>query len=213
MCATGHNFSFAFAVFDENCAVVDLVLFQHLMSKDGAIRHCGDEREGDEEGDDEKINLDLGKISPQSAYLCLCITSYSGQELDDVASARCRIFDTFTHRDICRVNMTGEKSLDGNTACFIGVMFLVNSEWWFKSVCLGTQGKHIGECVPILQAYLKTESLIAAKSQEIAFQRQAAGLSTGDALIVSIVQAEPQAASDVVAVTVVDAESSVVVLV
>ena len=32
---------------------------QHLRSNDGAIQHGGDEREGDEKGDDEKIHLNL----------------------------------------------------------------------------------------------------------------------------------------------------------
>ena len=40
----------------------DLVWFQNLASKDGAIRHGGDEREGDAAGDDEKIFLDLSKV-------------------------------------------------------------------------------------------------------------------------------------------------------
>ena len=51
----------------------------------------GDEREGDEKGDDEKIHVQLARVHPAAAYLCICINSYTGQELDDVKDAQCRL--------------------------------------------------------------------------------------------------------------------------
>ena len=42
---------------DKNLRQVDLVFFGKLRSSDGSIQHGGDEREGDEKGDDEKIFL------------------------------------------------------------------------------------------------------------------------------------------------------------
>ena len=72
----------------------DIVAFNHLTSKDGSIRHCGDEREGDAKGDDEKINSTSRRLIPVR-YIGFCINSYSGQELDDVAKTRA----TLRHRD------------------------------------------------------------------------------------------------------------------
>jgi len=63
------------AVLDDKFNVVDTIFFRQLLSKDLAIRHCGDEREGDAVGDDEKILIDLSKISPNGAYLCAVICS------------------------------------------------------------------------------------------------------------------------------------------
>ena len=60
-----------------------------LRSSDGAIQHSGDEREGDEKGDDEKIHVNLRQVHPAAAFLCVCINSYTGQELDDVKDAQC----------------------------------------------------------------------------------------------------------------------------
>ena len=37
--------------------------FGQLRSRDGSVVHGGDEREGDEKGDDEKIHIDLVSVS------------------------------------------------------------------------------------------------------------------------------------------------------
>jgi stress response protein SCP2 len=39
----------------------------------------GDEREGDEEGDDETINVNLGLVKDEVTYLCFVVNSYSGE--------------------------------------------------------------------------------------------------------------------------------------
>ena len=62
-------------VLDDKFNVIDTIFFRQLISKDLAIRHCGDEREGDAVGDDEKILIDLSKISPNGTYLCSLICS------------------------------------------------------------------------------------------------------------------------------------------
>ena len=66
-------------VLDGGLRLLDVVYFGKLRSSDGAIAHGGDEREGDAQGDDEKISIDLGRVHPQATFLCVCINSYSGQ--------------------------------------------------------------------------------------------------------------------------------------
>ena len=56
-------------VMDEKCAVLDVVFFNKLMSRDRAVVHCGDEREGDEVGDDEKsesVMIDCSMIKGET---------------------------------------------------------------------------------------------------------------------------------------------------
>ena len=67
---------------DANLKQLDLVFFGKLGSSDGAIRHGGDEREGDEKGDDEKIFLELGRVHPAVAYIGFVINSCSGEALE-----------------------------------------------------------------------------------------------------------------------------------
>jgi tellurium resistance protein TerZ len=106
-----------------NLDKLDLVYFKHLTSDDGAIRHCGDEREGDEVGDDEKINLSLALVRPDACFLGFTINSYSGQELDDVSSTGCHIFDTYSNIDLASYKMTGSKELDKKTALIMGILY------------------------------------------------------------------------------------------
>ena len=56
-----------------------LLCASQLRSSDGSIVHGGDEREGDEKGDDEKIILYLDRVHPAVAYIGFVINSYSGQ--------------------------------------------------------------------------------------------------------------------------------------
>merc|ERR1712045_398818 len=47
---------------DRSLNLVDIVSYSKLKSDDGAINHGGDEREGDEKGDDEKIYISLSRM-------------------------------------------------------------------------------------------------------------------------------------------------------
>ena len=91
---------------DAELKQLDLVFYGKLASSDGAIRHGGDEREGDEKGDDEKIFIQLGRVHPAVAHIFVMINSYSGQELDDVKDAGCHLFDAASGRDLARFQMT-----------------------------------------------------------------------------------------------------------
>ena len=101
---------------DAQLRQIDLVFFGHLASNDGAIRHGGDEREGDEKGDDEKIFLQLGSVHPAVAYIGLCINSYSGEELDDVKDAGVHLFDGSSYRDIASYEMSNTKEASATYA-------------------------------------------------------------------------------------------------
>lgn len=49
-------------------AQLDVVFFSKLVSDDGAIHHSGDEREGDEKGDDESINVTTPSEAPSACF-------------------------------------------------------------------------------------------------------------------------------------------------
>merc|ERR1712232_1532292 len=109
---------------DSNLNLVDLVWFKQLRSRDDAIRHHGDEREGDEVGDDEKIDFELNRISLDVQYIGFCINSYSGQELDDVSRASCHLFDPENPQlDLCSYALSNASHVDGHTALVLGCLY------------------------------------------------------------------------------------------
>ena len=108
---------------DANLREIDLVFFNKLSSSDGSVRHGGDEREGDEKGDDEKIFLNLAKVHPAVAYIGFVINSYSGQELDDVKGASCHLYDAGSCRDLAKFEIYNCSFLDKHTALVVGMLY------------------------------------------------------------------------------------------
>jgi len=141
---------------DANLKQLDLVFFGKLSSSDGALQHGGDEREGDEKGDDEKIFLKLGQVHPAVAYIGFVINSYSGQELDDVKDASCHLYDSATYRDIARFEMTNMAFLDKHTALLVGILLKepATGEWAFEIAAEAAQGRTVHDNVDEMQAFL-----------------------------------------------------------
>lgn len=108
---------------DSDLNLVDMIFFGKLRSDDGSVRHHGDEREGDERGDDEKITIVPAQVSPNIQYMGIVINSFSGQELDDVNRASCHLFDPVTKLDICSYALTNAVSLNGYTALVLGCLY------------------------------------------------------------------------------------------
>src|SRR3546814_18951411 len=59
--------------FDASGNVVDVVWFRQLTSKDGSIRHSGDNLTGEGDGDDETIAIDLTKLLTNVETLVLTV--------------------------------------------------------------------------------------------------------------------------------------------
>ncbi len=90
-----------------------------------------------------------------------------------MVSAGCRLFDAgVSKREVMRINMTGEKSLDGNTACHICFFYRVGHDWWLKSVNKGSKGGQAIEMIDELKRTLIDLDPIAAKTKELSFQQQ-----------------------------------------
>jgi stress response protein SCP2 len=145
---------------DANHELVEIVSFQNLTSSDGSIRHSGDEREGDEHGDDEKINLCLGDVSPNIKYIGFVVNSYSRQELDDIALASCHLFDPATNTDIATFTLSHSKELDKHTALVMGCVYRGSNndndnDWYLRIIAEPRQGSMAKDNVGDLQHYLR----------------------------------------------------------
>ena len=146
---------------DEQLHLVEIVFFKQLVSSDGAIRHSGDEREGDEVGDDEKINLQLANVDRRIHYLGITINSYSGEELDDVAMASCHLFDpTSPHQqEIAKYTLSNAAEVNGYTALVMGCLYRGGSgnchDWNFRVLAKAAQGRTAHDNVDELQWALR----------------------------------------------------------
>ena len=127
-----------------NCDVVLFSLAAPQMARqDGAIHHSGDEREGDEIGDDEKIIVALNAVNPEVEHIVFLINSYSEQELDDVSRASCHLFDPVKKVDLCTYTLTNNASLDKHTALLLANLYRDTStrDWMMRILSVPSQGK------------------------------------------------------------------------
>lgn len=152
---------------DDNLQPIDTVWFQKLASNDGAMQHGGDEREGDAKGDDEKITFDLEKVSPEATYLCFCINSFTGQELNDVASAKCRLYNSSTLSESASFDLSSDKRLDC-TALLMCIIYRAKSnasnsnlEWYMHAVGEPATGRTVQDNIDEFQAFLQRKPLVA----------------------------------------------------
>lgn len=58
--------------------LLDSIWFGQLQSRDGSIKHSGDNRTGDGDGDDEAIHVDLTQVPSQVKSIVFTISSFRG---------------------------------------------------------------------------------------------------------------------------------------
>jgi tellurium resistance protein TerZ len=141
---------------DAERKVLDTIFFGHLKASNQSVIHSGDERSGGASGDDEKITIQLGRLAPEVAYLGFTINSYSGQELDDIASCSCHVFDPVTNRDLCKYKLSGTKELDKKTALLVAILYRDGgtAEWVLQIVAQPAMGKTVQNLEKVLQEFL-----------------------------------------------------------
>ena len=150
---------------DASLGVVDSISFKQLKSKDGSMVHQGDEREGDEEGDDESINFDLELVDPKAIYLCFCINSFSGQKLKDVKDAKCRLYNSSTTHELASFDITSDERLDC-TALLMCILYRASAEgsgsqdWYMHAVGEPAEGRKVEDNVDEFQAFLRKHPLV-----------------------------------------------------
>lgn len=131
--------------------LADVVYYGELTSKDGSIRHQGDNLTGAGEGDDEVINVDLTRIPSHVTTLLFIVTSYQGQTFERVSNAYCRLVDDTTGAELARYALTGGMPF---TALAMAKVFRAGGDWKLQAIGDGFQAKHPGEAVPQLGRFI-----------------------------------------------------------
>lgn len=94
-------------MFDAQRTLLDSVWFRQLTSKDGAVRHTGDNLTGAGDGDDESIIVDLAALAPQVHSLVFTVNSFTGQNFSQIENAFCRLLDDVTGQELARYDLSG----------------------------------------------------------------------------------------------------------
>jgi stress response protein SCP2 len=86
--------------------VHQIINYGKLSSRDGAIKHSGDNRTGEGSGDDEIISVKLKKINPEVNSLIFTVTIYTPDyTFSDVSDLYVRVADSKTSKQLIKYNI------------------------------------------------------------------------------------------------------------
>ncbi|SUA74382.1 Stress response protein SCP2 [Nocardia otitidiscaviarum] len=131
--------------------VMDVVYYGSLVSKDGSIRHSGDNLTGEGAGDDEQIMVDLTRVPAPVTTMLFIVTSYKGHTFEQVTNAFCRLVDANGDKEMARFTLAGGMPF---TAMAMAKLSKSGSDWKMEAIGEGFQAKHPGEAVPQLARFI-----------------------------------------------------------
>lgn len=129
--------------------LLDVVWFRQLQSRDGSIKHSGDNLTGEGSGDDEVIFVDLTKLPSNVAHLAFTVCSFRGQTFNEVAGAFCRLVDDTNNTEIAKFNLS-EKG--AHTGVVMAIVNRSGAGWEMKAVGTPTAGAVANDMMPAVLA-------------------------------------------------------------
>lgn len=150
------------AVFNTNNELIDLIFFNQLNSRDGAIQHSGDDLVGDVDGDDgldnEIISVDLQRINPAAEKVVFFLNSFQQQDFATVPFAAIRLYEGTPVRVdnvVATYDIATGAEFRGFVSMVMGKLYRRNGEWKFNAIGEPTRDKKIeGTLRTIVGQYL-----------------------------------------------------------
>lgn len=121
-----------------------------LTSADGALRHSGDDRQGDTGGDDgednEIITVNLDSISNNIASIVFFLNNVGDEDFSQIPYAAIRMYEgtpqapgeVFASYDVAALPQYA-----GKRAMIMGKLYLKNGEWKFAALGDPTNDRHL----------------------------------------------------------------------
>lgn len=120
---------------DEN----DFIFYNNLEHPTGCVKHKGDNRTGQGEGDDEQIEIDLTLMPDYVERVIFAVTIHNAFERDQnfgqVKNAFIRVVDLESNQEVIRYDLTQDYSIE--TAIEIGALYRKNGGWKFDAIGAG----------------------------------------------------------------------------
>ena len=125
----------------------DLVFYNNLRHRTGAVQHMGDNLTGAGEGDDEQIIVELSQVPAEYDKVLIVVTIYQAvqrkQHFGMIQNAFIRLVDGRNNQELCRYNLTDNYA--NMTAMIFGEIYRYNGEWKFNPIGQGTTDPGVGE--------------------------------------------------------------------
>lgn len=117
--------------------------FIFYNNKDGqGVKHTGDNRTGEGDGDDEQIIVDLNAVPSDIEKIAFTVTidkaAERSQNFGMVENSFIHIVDEATGTELVRYDLGEDYSIE--TAVVVGELYRNNGEWKFNAIGSGFQG-------------------------------------------------------------------------
>lgn len=112
-----------------------------LTSRDGALHHSGDDRKGDEGGDDgldnEIITVDLAKVNPGIDQIFFFLNNVDKEDFSRIPYASIRMYEGTPNRVkevFAGYDVAAEPQYAGHRALIMGKLYRRDGKWRFAAI-------------------------------------------------------------------------------
>lgn len=126
----------------------DFIFYNNLSSVEGSVKHTGDNRTGEGDGDDESLKINLDLVPADVAKIVFVVTIHDaaarGQNFGQVSGAFIRLVNEDTQKEVTRYDLSEDASTE--TAMLFAELYRHNGEWKFKAIGQGYKGGLASVC-------------------------------------------------------------------
>jgi tellurium resistance protein TerZ len=133
-----------------------------LTTVDGAMKHTGDDLQGDSGGDDgldnEIITVDLSKVRPNVSQIFFFLNNAGKEDFSQIPYSKIRMYEgtpTKVNSVFASYNVSAEGHYAGKQAIIMGKLYKRNNEWKFSAIGEPTEDVFLGQTIHrIIKSYL-----------------------------------------------------------
>lgn len=133
-----------------------------LLTSDGALKHTGDDLEGDKGGDDgldnEIITVDLTKLNANVTQIFFFLNNAGKEDFSQIPYAKIRMYEgtpTRVNSVFADYNVSAESHYTGKRSIIMGKLYKRNGEWKFSAIGDPTDDVFLGQTInKIVKSYL-----------------------------------------------------------
>lgn len=173
--APGVDVDASLAMYDGAGKCIDVIWWDKKTSRFCAIKHLGDDLTGEQEGNNELIEINIDEMPPSVHYMIAMVSVYSkGKFLSNVQNIGMKILDTQgSGKDEKEVEIASfvpdlSTGTDDSAAAIMGIMTRKGAWWNFRAIGKSGRGRTVKEIVSYTPLETLTEiNSVAAKSNGV----------------------------------------------
>lgn len=133
-----------------------------LVTIDGAMKHTGDDLEGDKGGDDgldnEIITVDLTRLNSNVSQIFFFLNNAGNEDFSQIPYAKIRMYEgtpTRVTSVFADYNVSAESQYAGKRSIIMGKLYKRGGEWKFSAIGDPTDDTFLGQTIhKIVKSYL-----------------------------------------------------------